>query len=74
MTAHKPIHCRIHKQATVVVTDAGTDWHRNRSRGAGPRQNALYYPDWRADWNIEISTEELERFLADVQKFGGGMP
>src|SRR5262249_23038807 len=39
------------------LTDALRDqngfpgWHKNRSKGAGPQQNALYFPDWHADWS-----------------------
>lgn len=52
----------------AVVTDA-QGWHN--VRGSEIRQNALYFPDWRGDWFIAPTSEELERFMADVLQFGG---
>jgi prepilin-type N-terminal cleavage/methylation domain-containing protein len=62
------------------LTDAIRDrngfpgWHKNRSKGAGPQQNALYFPDWRADWSKELSGEDVEGFFEDVLRFGGQPP
>jgi prepilin-type N-terminal cleavage/methylation domain-containing protein len=60
------------------LTDAIRDkngfpgWHRNRSKSAGPQQNALYFPDWRADWSPDLTGEDWESFFVDVSRFGGG--
>lgn len=55
------------RSAWPVVQDYG-DWH---DRASGPKQNAVYYPDWHADWNREISSIELEEFFDDVRSNGG---
>lgn len=51
--------------------DAKDGWHKNRNKSAGPQQNAVYYPDWRADWTREITSQEFEKFFNDVLRFGG---
>jgi prepilin-type N-terminal cleavage/methylation domain-containing protein len=58
-------------RAWPFLTDAKDGWHKNRSTSLGPQQNALYYPDWRADWNKTLSSQELEKFFNDLLKFGG---
>jgi len=55
------------RTAWPVVYDYG-EWH---DRASGPKQNAVYYPDWHADWNREISSLELEEFFDDVRSNGG---
>lgn len=45
------------------------DWHKLRKDGL-PR-NATYFNDWRADWMIQISSDELESFFEDAFKAGG---
>jgi prepilin-type N-terminal cleavage/methylation domain-containing protein len=58
-------------RAWPFLQDAKDGWHKNRSKGAGLQQNALYFPDWRADWLKEIPSQEGEKFFNDVLRFGG---
>jgi prepilin-type N-terminal cleavage/methylation domain-containing protein len=52
-----------------IVVDAG-DWHK---RATGLPRNALFYPDMRADWTIELGRSELGSFMQDIVKYGGGV-
>jgi len=51
-----------------VLNDFG-DWHALRK--SGPPRNALYMPDWRADWLVAASDQDVQKFFADVLRFGG---
>jgi len=45
------------------------DWHPQRKNG--PPRNGLYMGDWRADWTVTASNDDLSKFFADVLRFGG---
>lgn len=45
-------------------------WHKLRKTEEEAR-NAVFFGDWRADWMIPLGSQDLEKFLADVRKFGG---
>ncbi len=51
-----------------VLADFG-DWHRLRN--SGPPRNGVFMPDWRADWLVASTDEDLAKFFADVLRFGG---
>jgi hypothetical protein len=53
--------------------DAGS-WHN--VRGAGSKQNAVFWSDYRVDWFTAPVGPELGKFAADVFKYGGklGLP
>lgn len=51
-----------------ILADAD-DFHKLRSKG--PARNAVFYPDYRADWMIEISNFEAGKFIQDMQRYGG---
>ncbi len=55
-------------RAWPFLVDAD-DWHNLRNSDV--KRNALFFPDWRADWSFNPSSEELERFFADIRRFGG---
>ncbi|MBL9032488.1 MAG: type II secretion system protein [Phycisphaerae bacterium] len=44
------------------------DWHKLRR--SGPPRNAVYYPDYRADWAPELSQNDINRFIADMRRGG----
>jgi len=44
-------------------------WHARR--GKSGERNAAFFPDYRADWNMTPSDNELGRFIADVRLYGG---
>ena len=45
------------------------DWHTLRANG--PSRNASFFPEWRADWNIELTARDLSEFFSDVQRYSG---
>jgi len=51
-----------------ILTDAD-DFHKLRRNG--PSRNAVYYPDYRADWLVEISPTDLGKFIEDMVRYGG---
>lgn len=53
-----------------VLTDSGENWHPTRSK-AFPRQNALYYKDWRADWLKQPTESELQGVFEDIARDRG---
>jgi prepilin-type N-terminal cleavage/methylation domain-containing protein len=57
-------------RAWPILVDAG-DWHKLRQDG--PPRNALFYPDMRADWTINLGPSELGPFFEDVVRYGGRM-
>ena len=48
-----------------VLYDFG-DWHKLRKTGAA--KNALYYGDWRAEWDEQPNDEDVTRFIDDVKR------
>ncbi len=53
-----------------LLVDHG-QWHRLRREGNLPAQNALIYPDMRADWFTKPTDHEVELFISDLKRFGG---
>lgn len=51
-----------------ILADSA-DWHKLRQDGV-PR-NALFWPDMRADWSLELGPVELGPFFEEVVRFGG---
>lgn len=45
------------------------DWHALRANG--PSRNASFFPEWRADWNIELTARDLSEFFTEVQRHSG---
>jgi hypothetical protein len=54
---------------TWTVLRDYSDWHQLRKNG--PARNAVYYGDWHADWDVQPTQNELERFLEEVQQILG---
>jgi len=52
-----------------IAVDWG-DFHPLRRGGIA--RNAVYYPDYRADWMMDISNVEAGKFINDMRKYGGG--
>jgi prepilin-type N-terminal cleavage/methylation domain-containing protein len=52
-----------------VAIDYG-DFHPVRKGHTA--KNACYFPDTRSDWLIDISQQDLAKFIADVQRYSGG--
>ena len=40
-------------------------------RRGGIARNAVFYPDYRADWMKYISNTEAGKFINDMRKYGG---
>jgi prepilin-type N-terminal cleavage/methylation domain-containing protein len=51
-----------------LLTDAD-DFHRLRKNG--PARNAVYFPDYRADWLKDISPTDVGKFIEDMTRYGG---
>lgn len=45
------------------------DWHTLRADGLS--RNASFFPEWRADWNIELTQSDLSEFFSEVQRHSG---
>lgn len=55
-----------------VMGDA-EDWHNNRG-GSGPKKNALYFKDWRADWLKQPSSAEIQDLYTTIARVGSPRP
>jgi prepilin-type N-terminal cleavage/methylation domain-containing protein len=51
------------------IQDYG-DWHKGRAQL--PQKNACFFPDWHADWSINVDDQSiLTGFIEDIRRFGG---
>lgn len=49
-----------------------TDWDDfHKLRRNGPARNAVYFPDYSADWLIQPSQAEVNRFISDFMQYSG---
>jgi prepilin-type N-terminal cleavage/methylation domain-containing protein len=46
------------------------DFHH--SRRGGPTRNAVYFPDYNADWLIDIRDTQMSSFMRDMVTYSGG--
>ncbi|MFN0134388.1 MAG: type II secretion system protein [Phycisphaerales bacterium] len=44
------------------------DWHKLRK--SGPPRNAVFFPDYRADWAPTLTQNDYDRFIADMRRGG----
>ena len=45
------------------------DWHALRADGQS--RNASFFPEWRADWTIELTAGDLTEFFSEVLRHSG---
>jgi prepilin-type N-terminal cleavage/methylation domain-containing protein len=57
------------KDRTWPIMADWDDWHKVRT--TGPQKNAVYFPDYHADWTIDFSGEDIQNFFRDVEAFAG---
>jgi len=68
-TVPKTVTLTMEQQRDWAVLNCAGDWHTGRAAGQ-PRQNALYFTDWRADWYTRPTPEEGRKFFETLARLG----
>ncbi|MDX2118642.1 MAG: type II secretion system protein [Planctomycetota bacterium] len=66
----KVVTTAMEQQRDWPVLNCAGDWHTGKAAGQ-PRQNALYFNDWRADWYQRPTPEQGKAFFETIARLGG---
>ncbi len=66
----KVVTTAMEQQRDWPVLNCAGDWHSGRAVGL-PKQNAVYFTDWRADWYTKPTPEQGARFFQTLARLGG---